>query len=67
MFVNEPSYTSASIEVYDSSMKIQMIIQSKNGRDLRNYNNFENEILFKRNSKVYVERVEKNYLWLTEI
>lgn len=67
MFVNEPSYISTSTEVYDSSMQIQMIIQSKNGRDLRNYNNFENEILFKRNSKFYVERVEENYLWLTEI
>lgn len=67
MYVNEPSYISTSTEVYDPAMQIQMIIQSKNGRDLRNYNDFENEILFKRNSQFYVKRVEENYLWLTEI
>lgn len=66
VFVPEEGYTSASAEVYDETMDIQMIIQSKRGCDMRAYNPLEQEVLFRRGSMFYVERREGNTLWLTE-
>lgn len=62
-----PAYSSSSTSVYDESMDIQMVIQSKKGRDMRIYNPSEQEILFPRGSKFYVEKREGNRIWLTEI
>ncbi len=65
--VNEESFTSTSTEVYDEAMDVQMIIQSKNGRDMRKLNSLENEILFRRGTMFYVLKREGNTLWLEEI
>lgn len=64
--VTEPAYTSTSTEVYDETADIQMIIQSKHGRDMRKYNPHEQEILFRRGTIFVVEKREGNTLWLTE-
>ena len=61
------AYTSSSTEIYDESMDIQMVIQSVNGRDMRDINPQEQEILFRRGSMFFVERQEGKRLWLTEI
>ena len=55
------------MEVYDSDMDIQLVIQSKTGRDMRGINAIEKEILFKRESRFIVDRKEGNTIWLTEI
>lgn len=65
--VLEQAYTSASEEVYDETMDIQMIIQSKRGRDMREINPLEKEILFRRGSVFWVEKREGSTIWLTEI
>lgn len=62
-----PAFTSSGTEVYDDSMDIQMVIQSKHGHDMRTYNPMEQEVLFRRGSKFIVERREGNTIWLTEI
>ena len=65
--VVEMAYTSTSTEVYDDTMDIQMIIQCKNGRDLRAYNPSEQEILLQRGPTFLVVKREGNTIWLTEI
>ena len=65
--VTYPAYTSASTEIYDETMDIQMVIQSKGGYDIRKYNQLEQEVLFGRGSTFVVEKREGNTLWLTEI
>ena len=65
--VTYDAYTSTSTEVYDPDMDIQLVIQSKTGRDMRGINTIEKEILFKRESRFIVDRKEGNTIWLTEI
>lgn len=66
--VIESAFISSSVDgVYDESMDVQMIIQSKHGRDIRIYNPLEQEVLFKRGSMFMVEKVEGNTIWLTEL
>jgi len=65
--VREHAYTSTGTVVYDETMDIQMIIQSKSGRDMRIYNPSEHEVLFQRGAKFIVEKREGDTLWLTEI
>lgn len=62
-----PAYTSTGTEIYDESMDIQMIIQSKRGCDMREYNPMELEVLFRRGSMFKVEKREGNVFWLTEL
>ena len=64
--VVENAYTSTSTSVYDENFEIQMIIKGKSGRDLRAYTDFENEVLFKRNTKFMVTQREVNTIWLEE-
>ena len=64
---NEESFTSISTKVYDETMDIQMIIQSKTGRDMREINPLENEVLFRRGTAFRVAKREENTLWLEEI
>lgn len=61
------SFISSSEEIYDAGFPIQYIIKSKHGRDIRQYNYGEKEILFKRNSKFLVIKVEDNIIYLEEI
>lgn len=63
----ETSFISTSTEVYDETMDIQMIIRSKRGRDMRKYNELEQEILFPRGTMFRVIKREGNTLWLEEI
>lgn len=65
--VCEPAYTSTSTGIYDDSMHIQMVIQSKTGRDIRAFNKRESEILLERNTKFFVEKVEGDTIWLTQL
>ena len=65
--VFEMQFTSASTEVYDAAMDIQMIIRSKSGRDMRVYNPLEKEILFRRGSAFFVEKIEGGTIWMTEL
>lgn len=65
--ITYPAFTSSSVDIYDKTMDIQLIIQSKNGRDIRTYNPKEQEILFPRGSKFMVEKREGNTIWLTEL
>lgn len=62
-----PSYTSTATEIYDDSMKVQLIIESKTGRDMREYNPKEKEIVFERNSIFIVKKKEGNKIWLSQI
>ena len=64
--VVEPAYTSVSESVYDDGMDIQMVIQSKNGRDMREYNPNESEVLFQRGTKFKVVKVEGQNIFLEE-
>ena len=65
--VIETSYVSCSTELYDETMDILMVIQSKKGCDMREYNPLEKEVLFRRGSMFIVEKREGNILWLTEM
>ena len=61
-----PAYTSSSEDVYDESFPIQFKILSKHGKDIRRYNENEKEILFKRNSRFWVMKVDGNTIYLEE-
>lgn len=65
--VREFAYTSTSTGTYDDSMGIQLIIQSKTGRDIRIFNKRESEILLERNSDFLVERIEGDTIWLIQL
>lgn len=62
-----PEYLSTSTEVYDESFPIQYVIQSKTGRDIRTFNQREQEILFKRKTSFMICRVEENIIYLEEM
>lgn len=61
------SYLSAAETVYDESFPIQYVIQSKHGKDIRVYNQQEQEILFKRNSKFLITKVKGNTIYMEEV
>lgn len=61
------SYLSTSKTVYDESFPIQYVIQSKHGKDIREYNQQEQEILFKHNSKFLITKVEGNIIYMEEM
>lgn len=64
--VEEPAYTSVGTQIYDASMDIQMVIQSKRGRDMREYNPNESEVLFPRGTKFKVVKLEGTTIFLEE-
>lgn len=66
-FVLYEAFTSSSIFVYDKDMDIQMVIKSKNGRDIRNFNPKESEILFGRDSMFQVTDVKSGVIYLEEV
>lgn len=65
--VTYPAYTSSGTEVYDDGMDIQLVIQSKRGRDMRKYNPTEQEVLFERGSTFVIEKREGKTIWMTEL
>ena len=64
---NFPSYISSSLNVYDESFPVQYVIKSKHGKNINNYNQSEKEILFKRDSKFLITKVQENTIWMEEI
>lgn len=62
-----PSYISSSLGVYDESFPIQYVIKSKHGKNVNHYNQSEKEILFKRNSRFLITKVQGNTIWMEEI
>lgn len=62
-----PAYLSTSVQVYDESLPIQYVIQSRTGRDLRLYNPDENEILFPRNRRFRVTKVVDRTIYMEEL
>ena len=60
-------YTSSSTEICDETMEIQMEIESKTARDIRTYNEQEQEILFPRECEFEIVKRKGNRLWLKEI
>lgn len=65
--VLELSYISTSTGTYDDSMKYQFVINSKSGRDVRNFNTEEQEILFKRGSMFKVTKRDGDVFFLEEV
>lgn len=65
--ISYKSFTSTSAEVYDESMKYQLVITSKTGRDMRAYNELEQEILFKREARFVVTKREGGTIFLEEV
>lgn len=69
--INYHQYLSSSInEVYNDDAEVQIVILSKNGRDIRSFNYKENEILFMRQTEFLVTRTEEigntTYIYLKE-
>ena len=62
-----PSYTSSGTEVYDETLSIQYIINSKTGKDMRRFNPNESEILFRRDTVFLVDKKEGNTIFMTEV
>ncbi len=59
-YVEYKSYTSTTCgERYNTISNVELYIQSKNGKDIRTYNEKEQEVLYKRNSKFIVQEIEK--------
>jgi hypothetical protein len=65
--VRYDAYTSTSKAVYDPSMEIQLIIQSKHGKDISRWNNGEQEVLFRRKSSFLVTNIEGNTIYMEEL
>lgn len=61
------AYTSASLMVYDASMDIQYVIESKHGKDITKWNPGEKEILFKRDTWFIPTRIEGNTIYMKEV
>lgn len=58
--VTYTAYTSTTCgERYNKVSNIELYINSKNGKDIRKYNNGEQEILYERNAKFTVQEIEK--------
>lgn len=62
-----PSYLSSSTKMYDESFPIQYIIQSKTGRDIRNFNQNEQEILFERDKQFMITKIENDIIYMEEV
>lgn len=61
-----PAYISSSETVYDESFPIQYVIRSKHGKDIRAYNPGEKEILFKRDTKFWITKIDGNTIYMEE-
>lgn len=65
--ISYSAYTSSATKIYDDSMDIQIVMKSKTGRDIRQYNSDEFEILFLRNSSFVVVDRKDNIIWMEQI
>ncbi len=62
-----PSYISTGAAVYDETMPVQYIIQSKSGKDLRTINPNEMEVLFARGALFKVVKVDGCTIYMEEV
>lgn len=62
-----PAYTSASVDIYDKDMPIQYVIKSKHGKDISQFNDREQEVLFKRGTYFVPTKIEGTTIYLEEI
>ena len=67
MKIQFPEFLSSATKVYDASFPIQYVITSKTGRDIRKFNEKENEILFERKTVFLVIKVEENVIYMEEV
>ena len=65
--VGYKAFASSSLEVYDESMDIQCVINSKNGRDITAFNENEKEILFARNSEFIITEINGKTIFMEEV
>lgn len=65
--VQSAAYTSASLGIYDETMDIQYVIQSRHGKDLTQWNAPEQEVLFKRETWFIPTRIEGHTIYMEEI
>ena len=65
--VSYDAFTSASKTVYDESMDIQFIIQSKHGKDTFSWNTNEQEILFRRGTMFEITKISGDTIFLEEV
>lgn len=61
------AFTSTSLSVYDDKMDIQMVIESKTGKNISFLNSSEQEVLFKRGSGFLVKKIDGRTIYLEEI
>ncbi len=62
-----PAYISSGTQIYDDGFPIQYVILSKKGRDMREYNPTEFEVLFQRNSEFKVVQVDGRTIYMEEV
>jgi len=69
--VNTPKqfkeYMSSGTKIYDERFDIQYIINSKNGKDIRPFNEIESEILFGRNTWFWIDKIDRHTIYMTEL
>lgn len=60
------AYMSTGVTVYDSNAPVQYVIKSKNGKDIRLFNEEEQEVLFRRKTKFEILKVEGTTIYMEE-
>ena len=65
--VGYDAYTSTSKSVYDKTMDIQYVIQTKHGKDISAWNEKEQEVLHRRGTAFYITKRDGNTIYMEEI
>jgi len=60
-------YLSSGTKIYDDSFPIQYIINSKSGKDIRPFNEAESEILFRRKTWFWIDKIDGYTIYMTEV
>jgi len=60
-------YLSSGTKVYDERFSIQYIINSKSGKDIRSFNEAESEILFRRSTWFWIDKIDGYTIYMTEM
>ena len=61
------AYTSTSKSVYDETMDIQYVIQTKHGKDISTWNSNEQEVLHRRGTAFIVTKRDGNTIYMEEL
>ncbi len=65
-YIQYSTYISSSLEIYDDTMDIQYIIESKNGKNLTTINSNEQEVLFKKDTCFIITKIEDQTIYMKE-